>query len=80
LSSCTSTIATCKHTPRIKHNAQSTHSKHTHTRSICRRMYDENDDPSDVEEMANIRGFSVEEKLTSEIYTSNFVQVMDGTG
>ncbi|KAK7895241.1 hypothetical protein WMY93_020566 [Mugilogobius chulae] len=47
-------------------------------RSICRRMYDENDDPSDVEEIANIRGFSVEEKLASDIYTSNFVQTMDG--
>ncbi|XP_055009402.1 lysine-specific demethylase 2B isoform X2 [Boleophthalmus pectinirostris] len=46
-------------------------------RSICRRMYDENDDPSDVEEIANIRGFSVEEKLTSDIYTSNFVHIMD---
>lgn len=47
-------------------------------RSICRRMYDENDDLSDVEEIANIRGFSVEQKLTSDIYTSNFVHMMKG--
>lgn len=49
-------------------------------RSICRRMYDENDDLSDVEEIANIRGFSVEQKLTSDIYTSNFVHMMKGKG
>uniref|UniRef100_A0A8C6T7N9 Lysine-specific demethylase 2B n=1 Tax=Neogobius melanostomus TaxID=47308 RepID=A0A8C6T7N9_9GOBI len=47
-------------------------------RSICRRMYDENDDPSDVEEIANIRGFNVEEKLVCDIYTSHFVHYMDG--
>lgn len=49
-------------------------------RSICRRMYDENDDPSDVEEIANIRGFDVEEKLVCDIYTSHFVHYMDGRG
>uniref|UniRef100_A0A7N6B208 Lysine-specific demethylase 2B n=1 Tax=Anabas testudineus TaxID=64144 RepID=A0A7N6B208_ANATE len=47
-------------------------------RSICRRMYDENEDLSDVEEIANIRGFSVEEKLVSDTYTANFVRWMDG--
>uniref|UniRef100_A0A8C6WMG1 [histone H3]-dimethyl-L-lysine(36) demethylase n=1 Tax=Neogobius melanostomus TaxID=47308 RepID=A0A8C6WMG1_9GOBI len=41
-------------------------------------MYDENDDPSDVEEIANIRGFNVEEKLVCDIYTSHFVHYMDG--
>ncbi|MEQ2315531.1 Lysine-specific demethylase 2B [Ameca splendens] len=47
-------------------------------RSICRRMYDENEDLSDVEEIANIRGFSVEEKLSSDCYNSDFVQLMKG--
>ncbi|CAL9683429.1 unnamed protein product [Knipowitschia caucasica] len=47
-------------------------------RVTCRRMYDENEDPSDVEEIDNIRGFSVEEKVTSNIYTSSFVQVLQG--
>ncbi|XP_031434162.1 lysine-specific demethylase 2B isoform X2 [Clupea harengus] len=47
-------------------------------RSICRRMYDENEDFSDVEEIANVRGFSLEEKLESKSYNSNFVQRMDG--
>lgn len=43
-------------------------------------MYDENEDFSDVEEIVNIRGFSVEEKLTSDSYTANFVRWMDGKG
>lgn len=43
-------------------------------------MYDENEDLSDVEEIANIRGFSVEEKLVSDTYTANFVRWMDGKG
>ncbi|KAF7667541.1 hypothetical protein LDENG_00057710 [Lucifuga dentata] len=47
-------------------------------RSICRRMYDENEDLSDVEEIVNIRGFSVEEKLVSDNYNSNFVLLMEG--
>ncbi|XP_072227422.1 lysine (K)-specific demethylase 2Bb [Leuresthes tenuis] len=47
-------------------------------RSICRRMYDENEDLSDVEEIANIRGFSVEEKLVSDSYCADFVQPMEG--
>ncbi|CAB1447789.1 unnamed protein product [Pleuronectes platessa] len=47
-------------------------------RSICRRMYDENEDPSDVEEITNIRGFSVEEKLVSDRYSANFVHLMEG--
>ncbi|XP_041826083.1 lysine-specific demethylase 2B isoform X2 [Melanotaenia boesemani] len=47
-------------------------------RSICRRMYDENEDLSDVEEIANVRGFSVEEKLVSESYSANFVHLMEG--
>uniref|UniRef100_A0A7N9APQ1 Lysine-specific demethylase 2B n=1 Tax=Mastacembelus armatus TaxID=205130 RepID=A0A7N9APQ1_9TELE len=41
-------------------------------------MYDENEDLSDVEEIANIRGFSVEEKLVSNSYSVNFVQFMEG--
>ncbi|TNN73776.1 Lysine-specific demethylase 2B [Liparis tanakae] len=47
-------------------------------RSICRRMYDENEDLSDVEEIANIRGFSVEEKLVSDSYNATFVHFMEG--
>ncbi|XP_031711827.1 lysine (K)-specific demethylase 2Bb isoform X2 [Anarrhichthys ocellatus] len=47
-------------------------------RSICRRMYDENEDLSDVEEIANIRGFSVEEKLVSDSYSATFVHFMEG--
>ncbi|CAN9504885.1 unnamed protein product [Ophioblennius macclurei] len=47
-------------------------------RSICRRMYDENEDLSDVEEIANIRGFSLEEKLASAAYTADYVHVMEG--
>ncbi len=49
-------------------------------RSICRRMYDENEDLSDVEEITNIRGFSVEDKLASNSYNSEFVQYMEGKG
>lgn len=49
-------------------------------RSICRRMYDENEDLSDVEEIANIRGFSVEEKLVSDSYSAKFVHLLEGKG
>uniref|UniRef100_A0A671KWS9 Lysine-specific demethylase 2B n=1 Tax=Sinocyclocheilus anshuiensis TaxID=1608454 RepID=A0A671KWS9_9TELE len=48
------------------------------TRSTCRRMYDENEDLSDVEEITNIRGFSLEDKLESNLYNSQFVQYMEG--
>ncbi|CAL8321646.1 unnamed protein product [Lota lota] len=47
-------------------------------RSICRRMYDENEDFSDVEEIVNIRGFSLEEKLASNRYNAEFVHAMEG--
>uniref|UniRef100_A0A8C5HGM5 Lysine-specific demethylase 2B n=1 Tax=Gouania willdenowi TaxID=441366 RepID=A0A8C5HGM5_GOUWI len=47
-------------------------------RSICRTMYDENEDLSDVEEIVNIRGFSVEEKLVSTRYCADFVHLMEG--
>lgn len=43
-------------------------------------MYDENEDLSDVEEMTNIRGFSVEEKLVSDSYSADFVHIMEGKG
>lgn len=43
-------------------------------------MYDENEDLSDVEEITNIRGFSVEDKLESNSYNSEFVQFMEGKG
>uniref|UniRef100_A0AAQ5ZTR8 Lysine-specific demethylase 2B n=1 Tax=Amphiprion ocellaris TaxID=80972 RepID=A0AAQ5ZTR8_AMPOC len=42
------------------------------------QMYDENEDLSDVEEIANIRGFSVEEKLVSDSYSADFVHSMEG--
>uniref|UniRef100_A0A673AWW0 Lysine-specific demethylase 2B n=1 Tax=Sphaeramia orbicularis TaxID=375764 RepID=A0A673AWW0_9TELE len=54
------------------------HVRIIYLRSICRRMYDENEDLSDVEEIANIRGFSVEEKLLSDRYNANFVHMMEG--
>ncbi|RXN15979.1 lysine-specific demethylase 2B-like isoform X1 [Labeo rohita] len=41
-------------------------------------MYDENEDLSDVEEITNIRGFSVEDKLESNSYNDEFVQYMEG--
>nr|XP_023664378.1 lysine-specific demethylase 2B-like isoform X2 [Paramormyrops kingsleyae] len=47
-------------------------------RSICRRMYDENEDLSDVEEIADVRGFNLEEKLVSDSYNKNYIRVMDG--
>ncbi|KAM9539566.1 lysine-specific demethylase 2B-like isoform 5-T5 [Salvelinus alpinus] len=50
----------------------------TPKRSICRTMYDENEDFSDVEEIANVRGFNLEEKLVSNSYNRHFVQLMDG--
>ena len=43
-------------------------------------MYDENEDFSDVEEIVNIRGFSLEEKLASNRYNTEFVHAMDGKG
>ncbi|KAI1882393.1 hypothetical protein AGOR_G00250230 [Albula goreensis] len=47
-------------------------------RSVGRRMYDENEDLSDVEEIANVRGFNLEEKLVSESYNNNLVKHMEG--
>ncbi|XP_066545217.1 lysine (K)-specific demethylase 2Bb isoform X2 [Amia ocellicauda] len=47
-------------------------------RRITRRMYDENEDLSDVEEITNIRSFNLEEKLKSASYNTNFVVMMDG--
>ncbi len=43
-------------------------------------MYDENEDLSDVEEIVNIRGFSVEEKLVSDSYGAKFVHLLEGKG
>jgi len=43
-------------------------------------MYDENEDLSDVEEITNIRGFSLEDKLESNLYNNELVQHMDGKG
>lgn len=43
-------------------------------------MYDENEDLSDVEEIADIRGFNLEEKLVSDSYNKSYISVMDGKG
>uniref|UniRef100_A0A8B9RKK7 Lysine-specific demethylase 2B n=1 Tax=Astyanax mexicanus TaxID=7994 RepID=A0A8B9RKK7_ASTMX len=45
---------------------------------MCRRMYDEEEDLSDVEDIANIRGFDLEDKLCSDHYSSNFIHYMEG--
>ncbi|XP_072514412.1 lysine (K)-specific demethylase 2Bb isoform X2 [Salminus brasiliensis] len=47
-------------------------------RSTGRRMYDEEEDLSDVEDIANIRGFDLEDKLQSGRYSSSFVHFMEG--
>ncbi|XP_041083591.1 lysine-specific demethylase 2B-like isoform X2 [Polyodon spathula] len=47
-------------------------------RTTSRRMYDENEDFSDVEEIANIRSFNLEEKLRSESYNASYVMWMEG--
>ncbi|KAL8180125.1 UNVERIFIED_CONTAM: Lysine-specific demethylase 2B [Gekko kuhli] len=47
-------------------------------RSIGRRLYDENEDLSDVEEIVSIRGFNLEEKLRSKMYRGDFVRPMEG--
>ncbi|XP_073442081.1 lysine-specific demethylase 2B isoform X4 [Dendrobates tinctorius] len=46
-------------------------------RTIGRTQYAEND-LSDVEDMVSIRGFSLEQKLSSNNYRGDFVQYMDG--
>uniref|UniRef100_A0A803THR0 Lysine-specific demethylase 2B n=1 Tax=Anolis carolinensis TaxID=28377 RepID=A0A803THR0_ANOCA len=47
-------------------------------RSISRRLYDENEDLSDVEEIVSVRGFSLEEKLRSPGFRGQFVRAMEG--
>nr|XP_060641943.1 lysine-specific demethylase 2B isoform X3 [Anolis sagrei ordinatus] len=47
-------------------------------RSISRRLYDENEDLSDVEEIVSVRGFSLEEKLRSSSFRGQFVRAMEG--
>lgn len=49
-------------------------------RSVGRRLYDENEDLSDVEEIVSVRGFSLEEKLRSKMYRGDFVRPMEGKG
>lgn len=49
-------------------------------RTISRTQYAENEDLSDVEDMVSIRGFSLEQKLSSNNYGGDFVQYMDGKG
>ncbi|XP_077015895.1 lysine-specific demethylase 2B isoform X2 [Tamandua tetradactyla] len=47
-------------------------------RPIDRQRYDENEDLSDVEEIVSVRGFSLEEKLCSQLYQGDFVHAMEG--
>ncbi|XP_028741699.1 lysine-specific demethylase 2B isoform X2 [Peromyscus leucopus] len=47
-------------------------------RAIDRQRYDENEDLSDVEEIVSVRGFSLEEKLRSQLYQGDFVHAMEG--
>uniref|UniRef100_G3U157 Lysine-specific demethylase 2B n=1 Tax=Loxodonta africana TaxID=9785 RepID=G3U157_LOXAF len=47
-------------------------------RPIDRQRYDENEDLSDVEEIVSVRGFSLEEKLRSQLYQGDFVHAMEG--
>ncbi|CAO2629575.1 Lysine-specific demethylase 2B [Lemmus lemmus] len=47
-------------------------------RAIDRQRYDENEDLSDVEEIVSVRGFSLEEKLHSQLYQGDFVHAMEG--
>ncbi|XP_070255267.1 lysine-specific demethylase 2B isoform X3 [Myotis yumanensis] len=47
-------------------------------RPIDRQRYDENEDVSDVEEIVSVRGFSLEEKLRSQLYQGDFVHAMEG--
>ena len=49
-------------------------------RPIDRQRYDENEDLSDVEEIVSVRGFSLEEKLRSQLYQGDFVHAMEGKG
>lgn len=49
-------------------------------RPIDRQRYDENEDLSDVEEIVSVRGFSLEEKLRSQLYQGDFVRAMEGKG
>lgn len=49
-------------------------------RPIDRQRYDENEDLSDVEEIVSARGFSLEEKLRSQLYQGDFVHAMEGKG
>ncbi|XP_031748498.1 lysine-specific demethylase 2B isoform X3 [Xenopus tropicalis] len=47
-------------------------------RSIDRTRYAEHEDLSDVEDMVSIRGFSLEQKISSNSYRGDFVRYMEG--
>ncbi|KAJ6656616.1 hypothetical protein lerEdw1_003503 [Lerista edwardsae] len=53
-------------------------SRRRRLRSVGRRLYDENEDLSDVEEIVSVRGFNLEEKLRSKMYRGDFVRPMEG--
>ncbi|KAM9329343.1 lysine-specific demethylase 2B [Gastrophryne carolinensis] len=47
-------------------------------RTISRTQYAEHEDLSDVEDVVFVRGFNLEQKLSSNIYRGDFVRVMEG--
>ncbi|KAG8597697.1 hypothetical protein GDO81_002364 [Engystomops pustulosus] len=49
-------------------------------RTIDRTQYAESEDLSDVDDMVSVRGFSLEQKLSSNNYRGDYVQSMDGKG
>ncbi|XP_077318101.1 lysine-specific demethylase 2B isoform X1 [Lithobates pipiens] len=47
-------------------------------RAISRTQYAEHEDLSDVEDVVSVRGFSLEQKVSSPNYRGDYVQVMEG--
>ncbi|XP_040202831.1 lysine-specific demethylase 2B isoform X3 [Rana temporaria] len=47
-------------------------------RAIGRTQYAEHEDLSDVEDVVSVRGFSLEQKVSSTNYRGDYVQVMEG--
>lgn len=49
-------------------------------RAISRTQYAEHEDLSDVEDVVSVRGFNLEQKVSSTNYRGDYVQVMEGKG
>ncbi|XP_072270040.1 lysine-specific demethylase 2B-like, partial [Pyxicephalus adspersus] len=47
-------------------------------RAISRTQYAEHEDLSDVEDVVSVRGFNLEQKVSSNNYRGDYVQVMEG--